>query len=135
MRHQESKLQQACVRWFRYAYPEYALLLFAVPNGVATSATQGRILKAEGMVAGVADLILLLPRHGKGSLCMEMKTEKGRQSDNQKNWQQAAESNGNKYVVVRNFDEFQNAVETYISELPNDCIEKEIKTLQNIINM
>ena len=72
MRHEESHLQQACVRWFRLQYPQHAQLLIAVPNGVRTSATQGRILKAEGMLAGVADLLLLLPRHGYGCLCIAL---------------------------------------------------------------
>ena len=116
MRHEESHLQQACVRWFRYQYPQHAQLLIAVPNGVRTSATQGRILKAEGMLAGVADLLLLLPRHGYGCLCIEMKTDKGRQSDSQKQWQQATEQAPNKYVVCRDFYDFKQQIETYLAD-------------------
>ena len=116
MKHNESKLQQSCVRYFRYAFPKYAHLLFAVPNGVATSATQGRILKAEGMVAGVADLILLVPRNGHSSLCIEMKTTKGVQREAQKLWQTEAESVGNHYVVVRSFDQFREVVTSYLGE-------------------
>lgn len=115
MTHLESQTQQACVRWFRYQYPEYAKLLIAVPNGVRTSATQGRILKAEGMLAGVADLLLLLPRNGYGCLCIEMKTPTGRQSDSQKQWQQATEQAPNKYVVVRSFIEFKQTIEDYLN--------------------
>lgn len=76
MNHYESKLQQACVRYFRLAYPEYGYMLFAVPNGGSRNAVEARILKAEGVVAGVADLILLVPRSGYGSLCIEMKIGK-----------------------------------------------------------
>ncbi len=114
MRHPEHQLQTACVRWFRLQYPEYASLLIAVPNGVRTSATQARVLKAEGMLAGVADLLLLLPRHGYGCLCIEMKTDKGRQSDTQKAWQQAAEKAPNKYVVCRNITEFVIQIKLYL---------------------
>ena len=118
MRHEESHLQQDCVRWFRYQYPEHAQLLIAVPNGVRTSATQGRILKAEGMLAGVADLLLLLPRHGYGCLCIEMKTTKkgSCQSDSQKQWQQATEQAPNKYVVCRDFYDFKQQIETYLAD-------------------
>ena len=116
MKHNESKLQQSCVRWFRYAYPKYAHLLFAVPNGVATTATQGRILKAEGMVAGVSDLILLVPRNDNGALCIEMKTTKGIQRETQKLWQQEAESAGNKYIIARTFDQFREAIIRYLGE-------------------
>ena len=115
MKHNESRLQQACVMWFRLQYPEYSGMLVAVPNGVATTATQGRILKAEGMTAGVADLLLLLPRKGYGCLCIEMKTDKGLQRESQKRWQQQTEQAGNKYVVCRNFDQFHDAVVDYLT--------------------
>lgn len=114
MRHQESRLQSTCVRWFRMQFPEYAYMLISVPNGVATTATQGRILKAEGMVAGASDLLLLVPRHGYGCLCIEMKNDKGRQSNSQKIWQRQAEKAGNLYVVVRNFDQFRAITSNYL---------------------
>ncbi|MBR3938711.1 MAG: VRR-NUC domain-containing protein [Bacteroidales bacterium] len=116
MNHYESKLQQACVRYFRLAYPEYGYMLFAVPNGGSRNAVEARILKAEGVVAGVADLILLVPRSGYGSLCIEMKIGKNTQTDNQKLWQQEAEKAGNKYVVVRRFDDFRQVIEKYLNE-------------------
>lgn len=115
MKHEESTIQRNCIAWFRLAYPEYRLLLFSVPNGGRRDKVTASILKAEGAVAGVADVILLLPRHGYASLCIEFKTPKGRQSDNQKAWQKAVEENGSKYVVVHSFDEFRNEIENYIS--------------------
>lgn len=108
-------MQAACVRWFRYQYPQYAAMLIAVPNGVATSESQGAILKAEGMLAGVADLLLLLPSDTHTLLAVEMKTDTGRQSPRQKEWQQQAEAHGIQYEVVRSFDEFNNLLTTYIS--------------------
>lgn len=115
MRHIESTIQKNCIAWFRLAYPEYRLLLFSVPNGGRRDKVTAAILKAEGAVAGVADAILLLPRHGYASLCIEFKTPKGRQSDNQKAWQKAVEGNGSKYAVVRSFDEFRNEIDGYIN--------------------
>lgn len=41
MRHREHELQVASVRWFRLQYPEYAPLLFAVPNGGARDKREG----------------------------------------------------------------------------------------------
>jgi hypothetical protein len=114
--HQESRTQSACVRWFRLQYPEYDKLLISVPNGVATSATQGRILKAEGMVAGAADLLLLLPNHNHPYLCIEMKTDKGRQSSAQKEWQQAVENKAlARYAVVRSVEEFMTLITDYLN--------------------
>lgn len=111
---EEHHIQCACVNWFRYQYPEYRSLLFAVPNGGARSkATAGR-LKAEGVVAGVADLLLLVPSCGYHGLCIEMKTKTGKQSDSQKEWQKEVKKKGYKYVVCRSLDEFIEIIDEYI---------------------
>lgn len=115
MRHIESKLQRQCVRYARLQYPVCCKLLFAVPNGLYTTAIQGRIAKEEGVVAGVADLLLLVPRGGYIGLAIEMKTAKGRQTDSQKAWQQAFQNAGGCYKVVRSFDEFKSLIDTYLS--------------------
>lgn len=86
-RHDESNLQMACVRWFRLQYPEMAGLLFAVPNGSKRGRVTAAILKAEGALAGVSDLLFLMPAGTCPYLCIEMKTPKGRQSPAQKEFQ------------------------------------------------
>lgn len=115
MRQDEHMLQCACVRWFGYQYPEYHGMLFAVPNGGRRDAVTGARLKAEGVVAGVADLILLLPRGGYNCLCLELKDGKGRQSAEQKIWQGQVEKNGALYVIVRDFNSFVKIVINYIN--------------------
>ncbi|MDO5650141.1 MAG: VRR-NUC domain-containing protein, partial [Gallicola sp.] len=89
MNNRESKIQQACVKWFKWQYRQLEYLLFAVPNGGARSRVTGAILKAEGVLRGVSDLILLYPAQGYHALLIELKTEKGRQSDTQKAFQKA----------------------------------------------
>ena len=79
MQDPEHQLQCACVRWFRYAHADLSPLLFAVPNGGRRDHITGARLKAEGVVAGVADLLLLVPSQQHHALCIEMKTAKGRQ--------------------------------------------------------
>lgn len=119
MREEEHQIQSACVRWFAYQHPELKGLLFAVPNGGARNKATAGKLKAEGVVAGVADLILLVPRikdykpiiH---ALCIEMKTAKGRQSPDQKGWQARVEDFGYKYAVCHSLDEFIDTVEAYL---------------------
>lgn len=117
MRHIESKIQQTCVLWFRYQWREYTPLLWAVPNGARTSVTQARILKAEGMRAGVADLVLSVPAKGYHGLFIEMKTPQGRQSDTQKAFQKAVETQGYKYIIVRSFDCFKGEINDYLSSV------------------
>lgn len=114
MTHPESILQRNCVTWFRLQYPHLAQLLFAVPNGGGRSRVEAAIMKGEGVLSGVADLILLVPRGAYASLCIEMKTETGRQSPAQKAWQHAAQEAGNQYVVVRSFEDFQEHVRAYL---------------------
>lgn len=114
MRDQEHKIQSACVKWFRMQYHQYADLLFAVPNGGARDAVTGAKLKEEGVVAGVADLILFLPRQGFHALCIEMKTAKGVQRQTQRVWQEKVEAQGYKYVVCRSIDDFISTVKDYL---------------------
>ena len=114
--HEESELQRQCVAWFRLQYPSHAPLLFAVPNGGGRSPVEAAIMKGEGVVAGVSDLILLEARGNYGALCIEMKTRSrsSRQSPSQKAWQAATERAGNAYVVVRDLDSFRGVVERYL---------------------
>ena len=114
-RHLESRIQQSCVTWFRYQYSNIARLLFAVPNGGSRNRIEASIMKGEGVVAGVSDMVLLIPSNGYSSLCIEFKIEKGKQTDLQKSWQELAESKGNKYVICRSFDEFREIIQDYLS--------------------
>lgn len=127
MREEEHKIQCACVKWFAYQHPELQGLLFAIPNGGARSKATAGKLKAEGVVPGVSDLILLVPReivahmNGKAvliqaafGLCIEMKTKTGRQSHEQKEWQAKVESRGYKYAVCRSLEDFINTIENYL---------------------
>ena len=88
----ESQIQHNCIAWFRMQYPTLSKLLFAIPNGGKRDAVTGARMKYEGAISGVADLILLLPKKGHASLCIEMKKPNGKQSDTQKEWQREVEN-------------------------------------------
>lgn len=115
MRHLESDLQRDCVQWFRYQYPQMSKMLFSVPNGGKRSRIEAAIMKGEGCVSGVADLILLVSNGKYNSLCIEMKYGNGKQTDNQVQWQKEAEKFGNKYVLCRSVKEFILIVKEYIN--------------------
>lgn len=112
----EHKLQSACVRWFRLQYPKMKHNLFSVPNGGKRDATTGAKLKEEGALAGVADLIFLKSNRFYGALLIEMKSDEGKQSKHQKDWQQKITNDGYKYVIVRSLDEFQKEIKQYLSD-------------------
>lgn len=114
-REDEHRLQVACVKWFRTQHEKLRPYLFAVPNGGRRDETTARKLKDEGVVAGVSDLILLIPNKDYHGLLIEMKTEKGRQSSSQEEWQAALEKQGYKYTICRTLYEFIKTVNTYIA--------------------
>lgn len=112
---EEHRIQCACVRWFSLAHPELEGRLFAVPNGGRRDEITAKKMKAEGVVAGVADLILLKSNQDYGALLIEMKTLKGKQSESQKKWQLSLCScNEYKYVICRSFDDFVREVRDYL---------------------
>ena len=71
-------------------------------------------MKAEGVLAGVSDLIHRYPSAGLHARCIEIKTEKGRQQPSQKIFQQEVEKVGYKYIVCRSVDDFINEINEYI---------------------
>lgn len=115
MKQEEHNMQAACVRWFRLQYSCLSALLFAVPNGGRRDRVTGAKLKAEGALAGVADILLLCPSSRYHGLCIEFKTLTGRQSEAQKTFQHKVEGAGYAYCVVRSVDDFINVVEAYFS--------------------
>lgn len=116
MRNIESRLQIACVKWFRLQYPRFASLLNSVPNGGARNVVTGAIIKAEGAVRGVADLELNIAKQGYHGLKIEMKTPKGRQSPQQKEWAKAVTAQGYKYIVCRSVEQFIEEINEYLSK-------------------
>ena len=110
-RHLEGDIQEACVTWFRYAYPTY--LIFAIPNGGTRNAREAAQIKREGALAGVADLIIVADN---AVLFIEMKTKKNKQQESQKRFQEAVERLGHRYVVCHSLQEFQLAVERWLKE-------------------
>ncbi len=114
MRHIESEIQKNCITWFRMQYPHFGKVIFAIPNGGHRNPREAAIMKAEGVTAGVADVILLVAKKGFNSLCIEFKTQKGKQTELQKEWQEQAEKQGNKYVICRSFDDFRKIIDDYL---------------------
>ena len=112
---EEEKLQIACIKWFDYQYPEYSKLLFAVPNGGSRNKIEAGNLKKQGARAGVSDLIFLCPSFKFAFLCIEFKTIKGKQSDDQKHFETLIDRNTQGfYVVVRSFEEFKEIITDHI---------------------
>lgn len=113
MRHLESKLQQYCVKWFRIQYPK--VIIFAIPNGGFRNALEAKILRAEGVLSGVADLLVLKSNTVYNGLFIEMKNGKNKQTELQEHFEDYCTRNKYAYFVCRSFDEFKTIVETYLN--------------------
>lgn len=93
-------------------YPH--LTMIAIPNGGARNLLVARKLKTEGVLAGAPDLMLFYPSAPWHGLMIEMKTEKGRQTESQKQFEDMAEEVGYHYVVCRSLDDFAREVRAYL---------------------
>lgn len=111
----EHDLQVGCVRWFRYEFPEYAPLLFAIPNGGRRDYVAAAKLKAEGVVPGVPDLLLAVPHGGYHALWIEMKNGKaGELSTAQKEMHVTLRAQGYRVEVCRTFEGFVTILRDYL---------------------
>ena len=111
----EHGLQTRCVRWWRLTHPNMVHNLFAVPNGGYRTKTTAAIMKAEGQLAGVADLILLKRKGACGALLLEAKIKGNYQSETQREWQKRIENDGYIYKIFHSLEEFVEIVNEYLS--------------------
>ena len=100
--------QREFVSWFRKTFP--AVRILAIPNGSQRSRTTGARLKAEGVVAGVPDL--LIPAW---NLWIEMKrADGGTVSTQQKDWHRYLESIDHTVLVCAGFSQAKEKVEELV---------------------
>ena len=120
MKHIESIQQTQVIEWSRWAYKtgKYPMLnmLHCSLNGVKLSGTQAKIAKGQGMLSGVPDLFLPVPKNGFHGLFIEMKSEKGRLTDNQHWFLTNADSLGYKTAVCYSAKEAISAIQAYYDE-------------------
>lgn len=85
--------------------------MFSIPNELGTTnAIKTVISKSMGLLAGVADTIVILP--SKELVFVEFKTDVGRQSKAQKDFEKRVTNLGYKYFIIRTFDEFKKIIIT-----------------------
>lgn len=113
--HEEADIQSEFFAQAKIFFPRIPeKLLFAVPNGGSRNKLEAINLKRQGVKPGVADVLLLIPKGGFASLCLEFKTKTGKQSPEQKEFQIQAEKCGSKYVIVRSVKEAIEKVREYL---------------------
>ena len=106
----ESKLQAECFQWHWNTHPEQRRRLFMNYNNPPNS-IKGNQLKAQGMVAGVADMTYLLP-NGRIAF-IEFKTPIGKQAEVQKQFQAVCTALEIPYFIIRTFDQFKECINSF----------------------
>lgn len=112
---EEERIQVEFFKLVKLLFPKLPeKLLFAVPNGGSRNTLEAVNLKRQGVTSGVSDVILLIPKKGYASLCLEFKAKKGIQSDEQKEFQRQAENCKSKYVIVRSATQAIDELKRYL---------------------
>jgi VRR-NUC domain len=98
--------QVRLISWFRKTYPDTRIL--AIPNGGIRSASAGANLKAEGVSAGVPDLVVPA-----WLLWVEMKRETGGTvSPTQRDWIAYLQGIGHSVIVGHGFEDARAKIES-----------------------
>jgi len=111
----ESHLQQQCIKWMQYQHSN--IVFFHVPNGGKRNVREAVRFKREGVISGVADIIILRPNKSKHGLLIELKTLIGKQSPEQKDFQQNVGRWNYQYSICRSLDQFMKCVTDYVFDL------------------
>jgi hypothetical protein len=108
--------QVALIKWVRAVKATYPALrlLYAVPNGGDRNLRVARKLKAEGVLAGVADLCLPAARRGYHGLYLEMKSEEGVATEEQKEFLRGVSGEGYCAVIAQGVDEAKATLDWYL---------------------
>lgn len=116
----ESIEQISLMHWavfMKNRYPELELL-YHVPNGGKRDRTTAAKLKAEGVKAGVPDLVLPVGRGGYLGLYIEMKVGKNKTTENQEYWLKKLTEQGYRTAVCYGWEEASAVLEDYLSQMP-----------------
>lgn len=124
----EDRLTMSCVNYFRVKYSDH--IIYHVANERQTSKARGEKLKKMGVLAGVADLHIPVPRGGYTGLVIELKYDiwnKGKRkkmswpSQSQLEFLAKMNQYGRAVAVCWNIDDFMQTVDAYMGGDPVEC--------------
>lgn len=88
--------------------------MYHIPNEGKRSMISGAVLKSMGLKRGVPDICLPVPRGGYGALYIEMKSENGVLSQDQKKFINSLRQAGNAVKVCRSWYDAMNVIVRYL---------------------
>lgn len=96
-------VQKNIVDWFKKEYPNF--LIFSVPNEAIYRRRE--YFHQLGALSGVSDLVIVTDKR---VLWVECKSDTGRQSTEQRQFQSIVENLGYHYYIVRSLDQFKEII-------------------------
>lgn len=110
MNRDEDKLQSEIVQWYSLEYGrKHDKCLFLINNNAKKTIEIMR-LKALGLKSGVSDLGLIVP---KKTIYVELKTSKGIQGPEQKEFERQLKEFEGEYFLIRSLEEFKLLCKKY----------------------
>lgn len=115
-----SEHQEQCIifKWAelnRKAHPTLKLM-YGTLNGVFVGLKYARKLKRAGLIAGVPDIVLPVARGGFHGLYIELKVDKNKPSETQKEFIKMLIAEGYEAVVVWGSKDAINKIKSYLSQ-------------------
>jgi hypothetical protein len=114
----EDNLQIACINWFKYQYPK--ILITSFPAGYVFAGTQqqrqrtGKRMSQMGYCNGIPDLFIIHPNNRFHGLFVELKTEKGIVSKEQKEMLEKLSKLNFAINICRSIESFMACVKLYM---------------------
>lgn len=112
----EHNIQVKVVQYVRTFYPE--VIIAAIPNGAGTTAKNRLHLYTEGMLSGMPDLFIAHAAKGFHGMFIELKTDIGVESKEQKVIRKRLNDAGYLVFVARSDRTAIDLIEDYLS----DCV-------------
>ena len=110
----EDQLQTAVIHYLRVMYP--GLLYFHTPNGGYRIKQQAKRFKAQGVLAGIPDVMILKARGEYHGFAAELKVGKNRPTERQKQVMKQMKLEGWSVVVAYSLDQFAEAFSLYMGD-------------------
>lgn len=117
----EHQIQAALFKWLAAVHPK--VVAYAIPNAARRSMAQAAYLKAEGLRAGMPDVVIATARGGYHGMYLELKTQKGKLSESQTEMLTRLANEGYASAVAYGLDDAIFLITKYVEGKWNDLLE------------
>ena len=117
----EHQIQAALFKWLAAVHPK--VVAYAIPNAARRSMAQAAYLKAEGLRAGMPDVVIATARGGYHGMYLELKTQKGKLFESQTEMLTRLANEGYASAVAYGLDDAIFLITKYVEGKWNDLLE------------